>query len=294
MDRLECVRTFVAVAEHASFVRAAAAMRISATKASRAVAELEAELGVPLLHRTTRTVALTAAGTHYLEHCRHALDALDEAGRAVRGQGGEPQGRVVVSAPVMFGRMLILPIVAELLTRHPALDIDLVLTDRQVRLVDEGVDVGVRIADLPNSALTAVRMREVKRVLVASPAYLARHGTPANPEELHDHALIGVDAFAPGDEWRFGGKGRTAVRLKPRLRVNDMAAAIAAAVAGLGITRVFCYQVDDQIDANLLVTLLDAFAPEPVPVSLVMQPHRQRSPAVRAFVDLAKARLRRS
>lgn len=292
MDALDRLRTFIAVAEQVSFARAAAARRMSPTKASRAVAELERELGVPLLRRTTRSVGLTDAGARYLEHCRHALGELDEAARALKGVGSHPLGRLVVSAPGMFGRNLVLPVAVELMDRHPDLEVELLLTDRVVRVVEEGVDVAVRIAELPDSGLTAVRVRDVRRVLVASPDYLARRGSPESVADLHDHAIIAVDAFAPNNEWRFAGDRPQTVRLQPRLRVNDMAAAIAAAAAGVGISRVFCYQVVDEVRSGRLTTLLDAFAPPPVPVSLVFQPHRQRSAAVRAFVDLAKERLR--
>ncbi len=292
MDRLDRLRLFVAVAEHASFAKAARSSRVSPTKVTRAIASLEAELGVPLLRRTTRHVALTDAGSRYLEHCRHALAELDEAARGLRGAGDEPRGRLVLGAPAMFGRLLVLPIVAELLARHPALNVELVLTDRVVHLLEEGIDAAIRIADLADSRLTALRLRTVRRVLVAATGYLARRGPLQTPADLAAHDLIALDAFAPGDEWRFAGAERPAVRLAPRLRVNDMAAAIAAAEADLGITRAFCYQVEEQVAQGRLVTLLDAYAPAPVPVSVLFLPHRQRSPALRAFVDLARERLR--
>ncbi len=293
MDALARLRVFVAVAEAASFARAAAALRISATKASRAVAEVEDELGVTLLRRTTRSVALTDAGARYLEHCRHALSELDDAARSLRGDSGEPAGRLVVSAPTMFGRKLVLPVVAALLEQWPRLAVELLLTDRMTRLAEEGVDVAVRIAELSDSSLTSMRLREVRRVLVASPSYLERRDVPAAIGDLGDHALIAFEPFAPNDEWRFAGPGRQSVRLAPRLRVNDMAAAISAARSGLGVARVFCYQVEDDIGDGRLVTILDEFAPPPVPVSLVFQASRQRSVTVRAFVDLAVERLRR-
>lgn len=292
MDRLTALRTFALVAEHGSFVAAAQALRISPTKASRVVADLEATLGTALLHRTTRSVTLTDAGAHYLERCRHALDELDEAERALRGEDAEPRGLLVVTAPVLFGRMLVRPVVNELLTRHPWLRVRLLLLDRVVRLAEEGVDVAVRIADLSDSSLRAVRLRETRRVLVASPAYLARHGTPATIAQLQAHALISFDGFAPYDEWRFAGPGRPSVRLDARFGTNEMEAAIEAALDGLGITRTFCYQVEAHVAAGRLVRLLDDAAPAPVPVSLLYQPHRQRSAALRAFVELARTTLR--
>lgn len=292
MDRLEALRTLSLVAERSSFAEAARELRISPTKASRAVAELEADLGTALLRRTTRSVVLTEAGSHYLERCRHALAELDEADRALKGESGEPRGLLVVTAPVLFGRRLVRPVVCDLLRRHPKLEVQLLLFDRVVRLIDEGVDVAVRIADLSDSALTAVRVREVRRVLVASPEYIAKHGMPATVAQLQGHALISFDGFAPNGEWRFAGSGRPAIRLEPRLLTNDMDAAIEAAIDGIGVTRVFCYQVDEHIAAGRLVRVLDNAAPAPVPISLVFQPHRQRSAAVRAFVEIAKERLR--
>lgn len=292
MDRLIALRTFALVAERGSFVAAAHALRISPTKASRVVADLEASLGAALLHRTTRSVMLTDAGAHYLERCRHALDELDEAERSLRGEDAEPRGLLVVTAPVLFGRMLVRPVINELLARHPALRVRLLLSDRVVRLAEEGVDVAVRIADLSDSSLRAVRLRETRRVLVASPSYLARHGAPATIAQLQGHALISFDGFAPLDEWRFAGPGRPSVRLEARFATNEMEAAIEAALDGLGIARTFCYQVAAHVAAGRLVQLLDDQAPAPVPVSLVYQPHRQRSAALRAFVDIAKEELR--
>lgn len=291
MDRLEALRTLSLVAERSSFAVAARELRISPTKASRLVAELEADLGTALLRRTTRSVAPTEAGVEYLERCRHALAELDEADRALAGGSDESRGVLVVTAPVLFGRMLVRPIVSALLQRHPGLQIRLLLLDRVVRLVDEGVDAAVRIGELSDSALIAKRVREVRRVLVASPAYIARHGAPPKVAGLADHALISFSGFAPNGEWRFAGPRPAAVRLEPRLLSNDMDAVIDAAVDGLGIARVFCYQVDAHVASGLLVRVLDDAAPSPVPVSLVFQPRRQRSAALRAFVDMAVAEL---
>ena len=180
MDRFEALRTFVAVADHQSFAEAARRLRISPTAASRAIAGLEEALGVTLLRRTTRSVGLTPEGAAYLQRCRIALDELDDAERSLRGEDAEPRGELIVTAPVVFGRMHILPIVTILLRAHPQLDVHLILVDRVIRLVEEGIDVAVRIADLSDSSLHAIRVAEVRRVLVASPAYLAERGVPAH------------------------------------------------------------------------------------------------------------------
>ena len=290
MDRLEMLRTFIAVADQASFAEAARRLRISPTAASRSVATLEQSLGTALLRRTTRSVRLTAEGAAYLERCRTALADLDEAALALRGDGATPGGTLVITAPVTFGRLHILPIVTALLREHPALKVELTLIDRVVRLVDEGIDVAVRIGDLSDSSLHALKVAEVKRVVVASPAYLAANGTPPSITALHDHSLIAFTELDRGQEWRFGPAGKPAIRIEPRLAANTADAAIAAAVDGAGIARVLSYQAMDAIASGSLVTLLDGFAPPAVPVHLVYQANRRASVNVRAFIGAARAR----
>lgn len=289
MDRLDMLRTFVAVADHASFAEAARRLRVSPTAASRAVAALELDLGTPLLRRTTRSVRLTDEGAAYLERCRAALTELDDAALALRGTGALPGGNLVVTAPVTFGRLHILPIATSLLRSHPQLDVELTLIDRVVRLVDEGIDVAVRIGDLSDSALHALKVAEVRRVLVASPGYLAARGTPANVPSLHDHALISFTEIDRAHEWRFGATGKTAIRIEPRLTVNTADAAIAAAADGVGIARVLSYQALEAVASGRLVTLLDEAAPPPAPVHLVYQANRRASVNVRALIDAARA-----
>lgn len=293
MDRLEMLRTFVMVADQASFAEAARRMRISPTAASRAVAMLEQTLGTPLLRRTTRSVRLTGEGAQYLERCRGALAELDDAALALRGDGATPGGMLVVTAPVTFGRLHILPVVNFLLREYPALRIRLTLIDRVVRLVDEGIDVAVRIGDLSDSALHALKVAEVRRILVASPAYLAAHGTPASVAALHTHPLIAFTELDRADEWRFGPTGKPAIRIEPRLTVNAADAAVAAAADGVGIARLLSYQAMDAIAAGRLVPLLNDVAPPPVPVHLVYQANRRASVNVRAFIDAARARFAR-
>ena len=289
IDRIDRLRLFIAVADCRSFVEAARAMRISAAAASRAIAALEAELRVPLLRRTTRAVSLTQEGAIYLERARTALAELDAAALDLSGENAEPQGSLIISAPVVFGRMHILPVVNALLTAHRGLDARLVLTDRVVRLVDEGIDVAVRIADLADSALHAVRLGEVRRVLVASPAYLAQRGTPVRLTDLYDHCLVAFDNFAVNDEWRFGVMEKAVVKLAPRLRVNSVDATIDAVLGGVGIGRLLSYQVAEHVARGQLVEVLAEHSPHPVPVNMVFQANRQRSPNVRAFVDQAKS-----
>lgn len=289
MDRLEMLRTFVAVADHASFAEAARRLRVSPTAASRAVAALELSLGTPLLRRTTRSVRLTDEGAAYLERCRAALIELDDAALALQSAGALPGGSLVVTAPVTFGRLHILPIATGLLRDHPRLDVELTLIDRVVRLVDEGIDVAVRIGDLSDSSLHALKVAEVRRVLVASPGYLAAHGAPGNVPALHGHALISFTEIDRALEWRFGTTGKTAIRIEPRLTVNTADAAIAAATDGVGIARVLSYQALAAIASGQLVTVLDGAAPPPAPVHLVYQANRRASVNVRAFIDAARA-----
>lgn len=290
MNHLETLRTFIAVADSMSFAEAARKLRISPTAASRAVAALEQFLGAALLRRTTRMVRLTDEGARYLELCRAALADLDDAARALRGDGATPGGRLVITAPVTFGRLHILSIATGLLRAHPALQIELTLIDRVVRLVDEGIDVAVRIGDLSDSSLLALKIAEVRRVLVASPGYLAAHGMPENVPALHGHALISFAELDRAREWRFGPAGKLAIRIDPRLTLNTADAAIAAATDGVGIARVLSYQALDALVAGQLVTLLDEFAPPPIPVHLVYQANRRASVNVRTFIDSARER----
>lgn len=288
MDQLDTLRTFVAVAEKVSFAEAARSLGISPTAASRGIASLEESLGVTLLRRTTRSVALTPEGEAYLERCRHVLEELDDAARALRGDKAEPRGVLIVTAPVVFGRMHMLPVIERLLRAHPALDTRLMLTDRVVRLVEEGVDVAVRIAELADSALHAVRIAQVRRVLVASPDYLAKRGVLQDVSELRNHDLIAFDNFTRNGEWRFGAENQIAIKCEPRLLTNSVETAVDAAISGLGITRVLNYQVVDHVAAGRLRYLLSDFDPPTVPVSLLYQANRLRSPNVRALIDEAK------
>ena len=290
MDRLETLRVFVAVAQRLSFAEAARSLRLSPAAASRAVAELEGRLGATLLRRTTRSVALTPEGAAYLERARRVLDDLEDADRSLRGEDAVPRGTLVVTAPVAFGRMHVAPVVEALLRQHLALIIQLTLTDRVVSLVEEGVDVAVRIAELADSSLHAVRLSQTRRVLVASPAYIEARGAPADVSALSRHDLIVFEGFAPNGEWRFTAAGRPALRVTPRLTTNNIDVAIDAALAGLGIARALSYQVDAHLEAGRLALVLPQLEPPLVPVSLVFQANRRGSPNVRAFIEAMRAR----
>jgi DNA-binding transcriptional LysR family regulator len=293
MDRLQGMEIFVAVAETGGFARAAARLHLSPPVLTRAVAALEQRLGVRLLNRTTRSVQPTEAGLRFLERARALLQQIDEAEKDAAGEMAAPAGQLAVTASVSFGRHAVVPVVTEYLRANPRVSVSLLMLDRQVNLVEEGIDVAVRIGALPDSGLVARAVGRVRRLLVASPGYLDRRGAPALPAELRVHDVIGFTGLMPNRDWRHVQDGRSAtIRLAPRLELNDAAAAIAAAEAGEGITPTLCYMVAGAIRAGRLVPVLAPFTPEAVPVQLVTPQARLVAPKVRAFLDLAAPRLR--
>jgi DNA-binding transcriptional LysR family regulator len=288
MDRLDAMRAFAAVADLGSFAEAARRLRLSPAAVTRAVALLEDQLGVLLLHRTTRSVKLTERGALYREGCGQILADLEATERNVRGEDAAPRGTLSLAAPLMFGRLHVLPIVTRLLRDHRGLTVRLMLADRVVHLVEEGMDAAVRIGALADSALIAVKVGEVRRVLVASPEYLRTHGEPAAPAALAGHDLIEFEGIGGTSEWHFGGPGRSSIRVEPRLAVNSADAAIAASEAGLGITRTLSYQVKDAVLAGRLSLVLEDFAPPAINVSVVHPRRRLGSANVAAFVAAAR------
>ena len=272
MDRLDAMRAFVTVARLGSFAEAARRLRLSPSAVTRAVAGLEDQFGATLLIRTTRSVRLTERGQAYLDSCQRLLEDLDTAERRVRGENAEPFGELTVAAPVTFGRLHVLLVVAELLGRYPALRVRLALSDRNAHLVEQGIDLAIRIGELEDSSLIAARLGAVGRWLVASPAYLAARGTPASPAALADHDLIAFEGVEASGEWRFSGAAP--VRVEPRLLVNSVDASIAAAEAGVGIGRVLSYQAAEAVEQGRLARVLDAFAPPALPVSALYPARR--------------------
>lgn len=292
MDRLHEMEVFVAVADAGSFVQAGARLRISPPAVTRAISSLEQRLGARLLNRTTRSLGLTEAGLRFLESARRLLSEVESAERAAVGETAEPAGHLTVTASVIFGRSVLAPIVSEFLRAHPRVTASLLLVDRVVNLVEEGIDVAVRIGQLPDSSLVARRVGEVRRILVASPAYLATHGEPASPAELKQHSVVAFSGLMPNREWRYvDGTTRAHVALQPRLEVNDALVALQAAEAGDGITIALSYMVADEIAEGRLVPVLGRHAPPPVPVHLAHAHARLVAPKVRAFIELAGPRL---
>jgi len=295
MDRIDEMQAFVAVAEAGTFVAAARRLGRSPAGLTRAVAALEDRLGTRLFTRTTRVVALTDAGRRYLGPCRDVLREVAALESNAATERREALGSLVVTASVVFGRLHVLPIVAEYLQRHASVDVRMVLADEVVPLVDAGIDVGVRIAHLPDSTLKAIRVGSVRRAVYASPAYLAAHGAPARPADLARHACLAFSGPGqPPERWSFGrGKARTAAAIAPRLVVNLAEPAIDAAVAGLGITRVLSYMVDHLVRAGALRPVLQSYEPPPIPVHVVYPAGRHLPLRTRLFVDLAVESLRR-
>jgi DNA-binding transcriptional LysR family regulator len=295
MDRLHTMSVFAAVAEAGGFAPAARRLKMSPPSVTRAVAELEARLGCRLLHRTTRSLRLTEAGQRYLADCRRILTEIEEADRHAAGIHAAPGGTVSITASAMFGRVVLAPILLDLLDRYPDLSVSSLFVDRVVHLIDEGIDVAIRIAELPDSSLTAVRVGAVRRVLCASPDYLAVRGRPRAPADLAGHEIVNFVTMTPGGEWTFekGGKSHS-FRPPSRLRLNTADAAIAAALAGRGITRVLSYMIAPQVKQGSLEILLEDYAPPAVPVHVVHKEPGQTSARVRAVVDHLVQHLRRT
>ncbi len=283
----------VAVVDAGSLSAAARSLGMPLATVSRKVAELESHLKTRLLHRTTRQLSLTESGASYVAACRRILEEIGEAERAATGEYAVPKGELVVTAPVVFGRLHVVPVVAEFLAQYPEIDINLVLTDRVVHLMDEAADVAVRIGELPDSSFVATGVGAVRRVVCASPAYLAAHGLPAKPRDLAGHECITFEVLASKRAWVFGaGKSELAVPVHSRLAVNTAEAAIAASMLGVGLVRVLSYQVADALRGDALRVVLEAFESAPLPINLV---HKGQAPLplkLRAFLDFVAPRLR--
>lgn len=294
MDRLDALSIFVAVAEEGSFIAAARRLGRSATAVTRAVGLLEDRLGVRLLTRTTRAMALTEAGQRALDQGRRALAEFADLEGAVTENGLAPGGLLTVTAPEMFGRLHLLPVVQAFMREQPQIEVSLLLLNRVASFVDEGIDLGVRIAHLEDSSLRATRIGAVRRVVCASPSYLAAAGEPAEPQALRTHQTIAVTGSRPlPDRWSFGaGESAVTVPVRPRLAVSTVQAALDAAAAGGGLVQVLSYQAAPLEAAGLLRRVLTAYEPPPVPIQLVYPAGRHLPAKTRLFIDRATAALR--
>ena len=291
MDRLDAMTAFVAAVEGGSLAAAARQLRRSPAAVTRMIAALEDHLGNQLLRRTTRSLKLTELGEQYIVACRRILAELAEAERVAAGERATPRGLLSLTAPVAFGARHVRPIVDEFLAAHPEVQVRMTLVNRVVHVIDEGIDVAVRIGDLPDSSLLALRAGELRRVVCASPAYLETHAAPVDPADLAAHACIAFSELVPADRWSFASGE---VDVPPRLTVNTAEAAIGSALAGTGITCVLSYQVDDELRRGALVELLADHAPPPMPVHVVYPAGSVLSAKVRGFVELALPRLRKA
>jgi DNA-binding transcriptional LysR family regulator len=293
MNRLESMSILVAVVDAGSLSAAARRLGMPLATVSRKVGELESHLKTRLLHRTTRQISLTEGGESYVAACRRILEEIGEAERAATGEYASPKGGLVVTAPIVFGRLHVMPVVADFLAHYPEINLDLVLTDRVVHLMDEHTDVAIRIGELPDSTLMATGVGAVRRVICASPSYLATHGVPARPEDLAGHECVTFEVLSSRRAWVFGsGKSERSVPVHSRLAVNTAEAAIAAATLDVGLINVLSYQVADAIRDNALRVVLDSFESAPLPINLV---HKGQAPLplkLRAFLDFVKPRLR--
>ncbi|GGF68810.1 LysR family transcriptional regulator [Azorhizobium oxalatiphilum] len=297
MDRLEAMSLLVAVTEAGSLSAAGRALKVPLPTLSRKISELEALLGTQLLIRTTRKLTLTDAGAVYVAAARRILDQVEEAEREAAGEFDAPKGELVLTAPIQFGRLHVLPVVADFLDQFPDINIRLLLSDRNVDLADAHVDMAVRIARLPDSAMVATQVGLMRIVTCASPAFLDRHGVPAAPGALPQLPCVTVDMLQPASSWSFRTPGsgvRQDIAIAPRLAVTTTEAAAEAAMRNVGITRLLHYQAAAAVEAGALRLLLEDFEPEPVPVSLLHLPRAQMPLKMRRFLDFATPRLRKA
>jgi DNA-binding transcriptional LysR family regulator len=291
MDRIDAMQAFVAVADLQGFAPAARKLGLSPSGLTRLIAALEERLGARLLQRTTRSVTLTDGGARYLERARRILADVEEAERAAEGERIRPGGRLVVSAPLGFGRLHVSPVVSAYLARYPEVAADLRLSDRMINLVEEGVDLAVRIGHLPDSTLVARQVGEMRRIVVASSDYLKRRGEPKTPQEITSHDTIQFGAMSAGPDWRFvedGQKNGREIRIAvtPRFSSNSSDAAIHYAEQGGGLTRVMAYQAAASLKAKRVQIVLAKFELPAVPIHIVYPTSRLLSAKVRTFIDL--------
>ena len=287
MNQLAALRVFVAVAEAQSFSNAARALRIAKSAVSRQVSDLKSDLGARLLHRTTRSLSLTEAGRAYFERAARILADLDDANRAVGELQAAPRGRLRISAPMSFGFLHLMPALSDFMARYPEVVVDLAMNDRFVDLVNEGFDVAIRIATLPDSSLIARQLAPARRVICASPNYLSTHGAPRSPNDLKTHACLFNSNLPSAREWRFVSPDDVPVpvTVNGRLSVDNGDALRVAALCGLGLANLPTFIVGVDLQSGALATVLDSFVAQDLSISAVYPPSRHLSPTVRALID---------
>ena len=290
MDRLESMFVFVAVVAAGSFSAASRQLRMPLPTVSRKVAEIESHLNAKLLVRSTRKLVLTEAGQAYVEDCKRILEAVTEAERGASGQYNAPQGELSITAPIVFGRLHVVPVVTEFLRAYARVDARLLLIDRPLNLIEDRLDLAVRVGSLPDSRLVASKVGQIRRVVCASPSYLEERGTPKTPQDLLKHECVTFAGLADAGSWTF--RDHEAVRVRSRLTTSTAEAAIDATLAGIGLTCTLSYQIAESVKAGRLVVVLRKFEPAPLPVSLLYVHESRITAKLRAFVDFAAPRLR--
>jgi len=292
MDRIQTLQVFVAVADAESFSAGARNIGLSAPSVTRGINALEARLGTQLFTRTTRHVSLTSVGTAYLEDARSVLAQLQAADDAASGAATSPTGHLRITCSNEFGRIYIAPILTDYLDKYPKVSADMLIVDRIVNIVEEGLDVSVRLGDLPSSELSAVKVGQVRRVVCGSPDYFKRYGYPRTPQELRHHNVFNATPVSPAVDWRFGRDLSVGVKIRPRLTVSSISSAREIARSGWGVCRVLSYQIGSELSTGELEIVLSDFEPKPLPIHLLHVEGRRASAKVRSFIDFAKERLR--
>ena len=294
MDKFQAMTAFVRIVEKGSLTAAASALDTSLPSVVRTLAALERHLGIRLLNRTTRRIHLTDEGAQYLERCRIILSGVEETEAGLASRHLEPQGKLSVTASVMFGRRYIAPIVSEFIRRHPNVSADLLFVDRVVNVIEEGLDVAIRIGRLSDSSLVSIPVGKVRRVICATPQYLRRHGIPRAPADVRTHRCIRHSGLAPRSEWHFrAGRRNVIVPITSVVTCNDIDSSLKACMNGLGLGMFLSYQVEPGKKSGKLRYVLEEFEPEPLPVQVVYPHSKLLSTKVRAFVDECVGKLRR-
>jgi DNA-binding transcriptional LysR family regulator len=295
MDRLEAMAVLVCAVEKGSLSAAARSLGMPLPTVSRKVADLETHLNTTLVIRSRSGLQLTEAGHAFVTSARTILEEVRAAERAASGEYTSPTGQLVLAAPIVFGRLHVVPVITAFLAAYPNVDIRLVQSDRPMHLVDDHIDCAIRIGELPDSDLTALRLGEVRQIVCASPAYLDKNGMPEKPGDIAGHDCIATEALGLTERWSFGpSKAKNIVTIRPRLIVSTVEAAIDAAIAGAGLTRALSYQVAIPVRHGDLKIVLEAFEPQPWPIHLLHKPQARLPLKMRAFIDFAAPRLRRS
>lgn len=292
MDKIKALETFIAVADGGGFAAAARKLKTSAPSVTRIIGELEADLGIALLHRTTRVVSLTEIGKCYLSDAKQLINALVTADDNAKGAHGTPKGLLRITASNMFGQIYVMPVVVDYLNQYKDVTIETMFVDRVVNMIEEGLDISVRIGELGDSALMATKVGHVCPSICGCPSYFEKYGTPNKPEDLLNHQTIGLAHNNFSDNWVFAN-GQS-VKLKHRLVVNDITSGIKAAKEGFGILRVLSYQIGPELDTGCVKTVLNDYAPTSLPIHVMHAQGRRTSAKVRSFVDLMAQSLKQN